>query len=423
MDRNKFYLETYGCKSNQADSNFIRAQLTKKFNEASEDEADFIIINSCGVIGKTKRKIVKRIKKFKKTNKKIILAGCLPIISPEVVKLVDGAIGPQNITSINKVAKEVLSGRKPKIVESKETDKSDLCLSRKEKESCVAIVPIAEGCLGECSYCAAKFARGKVNSFSGEKIKEKIERAVNKGFKEIQLTSQDNACYGADQGSFSLPDLLNEILSIKADFKIKIGMMNPQHAKRILPELISLYEDERIYKFLHLPLQSGDDSVLERMKRNYKVEDFLEVASEFRNSFENLLLATDVICGFPEESEDSFQKTKNVIKEISPSILHITRFSSRPETEASKMKDFPSRIKKERSRELHKLSRKMRLEENEKFLNKELKVLVTRKGKGSTYISRPQFYKAVILNKGRVGEEHNVKIRNYEDNYLEGEII
>jgi MiaB-like tRNA modifying enzyme len=421
----KFYLKTYGCKANQADSELIRGILSQKFKEASEDEADFVVLNSCGVIEKTERRVIKKAEKLKRAGKKVILGGCLPLISPEISKrTADGIFGPSNILSVLEVAEALLKGEKKVVLKKEKLDKAKFCqLKRRGEESCVALVKIAEGCLGNCAFCATKFARGQLKSFEIKNIIEEIKLALREGKKEIQLTSQDNAIFGLDRGEADLPKLLEEILKIKENFRVRIGMMNPKFARRILKELIFLFRDERIYKYLHIPVQSGDNEILKKMRRNHRVEDFLEIVASFKENFQDLLIATDIIIGFPQEDEKSFQKTYRLIEQVEPNIVNITKFSKREGTEAAKFKDIPDNTKTERSRALNQLSEKLRAKQNKDFLGREFEVLITQKGKNNTFLSRTNFFKAVVLDRGEVGQFRRVKIRDYKTNYLLGEVI
>ncbi len=420
----KFYLETFGCKFNKADSALIRKILEKSgYQEASEKEAHFVILNTCGVVERTERKIMKRALQLKKKGKKIIFAGCLPLISPKICKeIADGAVGPTNIFSLKRVIKNVLKGKKSFSLKQKPIDKAKLRCFAIPKDTCVAIVPISEGCLSACSYCATKLARGILRSFDKKEILKNIKLALDLGAKEIQLTSQDLAIYGKDRGRWELLDLLREILKIKANFKIRLGMMHPFFAKKIFKKLLVLMENEKFYKFLHLPLQSGDDFVLKTMNRNYKVKDFLKMVVQFRKKFKNSILATDVIVGFPTENEKAFQKTVKIIKKIKPEILHIFRYSRRERTKASKLKDFPDRIKKERSRILTKVWLKICREKNKKFLGKNFNVLITEKRENS-FLARLNSYKAVVLKEGDLGSFVKVKIIGAKPNYLIGKIL
>ena len=329
LTMNKFYLETFGCKFNRADSELIRKILTKKgFKETSEKEADFVVLNTCGVVEKTERKIIKRAIELKKEGKKIIFAGCLPLISRKICeKIADGLIGPTNILDLPRVVRKILKGEnakrsekdakrpgKAKSLNQKPIDKAKLRCFVIPKETVVAIVPISEGCLGTCSFCATKLAKGRLRSFDKKEILKNIKEALKLGAKEIQLTSQDLGIYGLDKGKFLLPGLLRDILKIKGEFRVRLGMTNPTFFKKIQHKIFRLMKSEKIYKFLHLPLQSGSDEILKAMKRGYTTKEFLEIVKNFRKNFKLGILATDVICGFPGETEKDFQKTVSLLK-------------------------------------------------------------------------------------------------------------
>jgi MiaB-like tRNA modifying enzyme len=359
---------------------------------------------------------------LKKKRKKVIFAGCLPLISPEICqKVADGLIGPTNILDLPKIVKKILKGKKAKSLKQKPIDKAKLRCFAIPKETVVAIVPISEGCLSFCSYCATRLAKGKLRSFEKEEILENIKIVLKAGVKEIQLTAQDLGIYGLDQRKFLLPKLLKEISKIEGDFKVRLGMMNPKFAKKIFGKTLNILENAKFYKFLHLPLESGSNDVLKAMNRGYKVEEFLEMALKFKRKFKNSLLATDIIVGFPTETEKDFKETVSVIKKIKPEILHIFRYSKREGTEAAKFKDFPDRIKKERSRILTKIWQKILKEKSKKYLGKKFEALITEK-RGNTFLARLPSYKAVILKEGKLGEFVKVKIIGANPNYLIGKI-
>ncbi|MEM0350376.1 MAG: tRNA (N(6)-L-threonylcarbamoyladenosine(37)-C(2))-methylthiotransferase [Archaeoglobaceae archaeon] len=407
-------IETYGCTMNQSDSDVIRALVAENFVLSDVKDADVVVINSCGVIDFTERKIIKRIRELKSLGKKVVLAGCLTRISKEALNLADSAISPDNLDKIVDAIKGACDGGARFLQWRRDLDKTSLPKLRL-RENVIAIVSIAEGCVGNCSFCATKFARGKLRSFSLQGIVEEVRNAVKQGFKEIQLTSQDTGCYGLDKGELMLPELLEKICEIEGDFRVRVGMMNPHHAKKMLEDLLNAYENEKIYKFLHLPVQSGDNAVLEHMRRDHSVEDFLEVVEAFRRRFD-ITLSTDIIVGYPTESDESFWKSYELIEKVKPDIVNITRFSKREGTPAAKLKQIPGWIVKERSRKLTELCVKIGLENNKKYVGKEFRVLVTSHGK-KWMLSRNNSYRAVITF-GRLGEFKNVKIGDFRHNYL-----
>ncbi len=418
----KIYIETYGCTSNQADSDIIRGLAKRYFALSDFESCDIAIINSCGVIEHTERKVLKRLQEIKKMGKRVILAGCLPRISPSVDGISDGILTPDNLNALPEIVKAIMAGEKADVSKRNKLDKSELrCFKERLEENKIAIVSISEGCVGKCSYCATRFARGRLFSFKLENIVEEIKEAVKDGFKEIQLTSQDTAAYGLDSGR-NLAELLEKISEIDGEFRVRVGMMNPNNAIRILDDLIEAFKGEKMYKFLHLPVQSGDNEILRKMNREYTVEEFLEIVSRFRREFHDLVLSTDIIVGFPGEDEESFLQSYELIEKIKPDIVNITRFSAREGTPASKLKDMPDWIKKERSRKLTELSKRIGEENNSRYLGKKYRVLVTKKGKRG-YLSRTDSYRPVILDEANMGEFYEVKIVDFTFNYLKGELV
>ncbi len=421
-----FCLITYGCKLNYSDSEIMRSLLLSAgFKESDENQADFIIINTCAVVEKTERKILKQANLFKKTGQKIILTGCLSaIVQKECSGLADAILGVKNIDLIIQAVEEISKGNQFILLDNKNIDKAKfLKQDTQTLQNISAITAISEGCLGNCSYCATKIARGKLNSFSIKNIIKEINLKLKLGFKEIQLTSQDLAIFGLDtkQHKLLLPQLLKEIEGLDYDFRIKLGMMNPGHTKIIFKDLLKILESDKFYKFLHIPLQSGSDAVLKAMNRGYNVNNFILLTEQFKQKFPNGILATDIIVGHPLETEEDFKKTVEIIKKIQPEVLHIFKFSKRRGTADYLLKDFPDRIKKDRSRILQNIFEVYNLKRNKKFLKTKQKVLIVEK-KSKNWLARTKDGRAVILKNGKLGEIREVKIVDCRWNYLIGEI-
>jgi MiaB-like tRNA modifying enzyme len=417
----RIHIETYGCTSNQADSDIMRGLVKRYFTLSDFENCDIAIINSCGVIEHTERKILRRISEIRDRGKKVVLAGCLPRITEHKEKKlnVDAILTPDNLGTLPEIIKGILKGEREVANKRRKLDKSELrCLKERLKDNRIAIVSISEGCVGKCSYCATRFARGRLFSFKMENIVDEVKRAVEDDFKEIQLTSQDTAAYGLDNGR-NLAELLEEVSKIEGDFRVRVGMMNPNNAIRILDELIEVFKSEKIYKFLHLPVQSGDDDILRKMNREYTVDEFLEIVNRFRREFPDLTLSTDIIVGFPGEDEESFELSYRLVEKIKPDIVNITRFSARSGTPAAKLKDMPDWIKKERSRKLTELSKRIGEENNSNYVGKEYKVLVTKKGKKG-FLSRMDSYRPVIIDEANLGRFYEVRIVDCTFNYLRG---
>lgn len=403
----KLFVKTFGCTLNKKDTEDVTAGFNFTDDLKEIKNCDKILINTCGVKEQTQTKILnflKKIKSEKIPDRKIIIFGCLVDIDKDSLKKICPNAKYFKVSEKKEILKII--GEKGKSNDKKTT----------------AIIILSNGCLGNCSYCAIKIARGTLESKPVVKIVSEIKKAIDVGAKEIFLTSQDNACYGFDKNT-NLIFLLKEILKIKKEFKIRVGMGNPQHILPILKDLIKIYKNKKMYKFLHIPIQSGDNKILKDMNRFYRIEDVFKIVKEFRKEIKNINIATDVIVGFPTEGEKEFENTIKAIKKIKPQVVNISRFGQRKGIAANKYKDLSGNIKKERSRKLTKLFEEIAYLENEKELNKKYSIIITEKGKNNTSIGKTENYKSVVLFKNiEIGKKINVKIKNYEKYYLVGEI-
>src|SRR3989304_2313421 len=227
------------------------------------------------------------------------------------------------------------------------------------------------------------FARGRVRSYSIGEIVERVKTDLGLGAREFWLTSQDDACYGRDVGT-NLVGLLEAVCSLQGDFRVRVGMMTPNFVCVMLDGLVDGFRCEKVFKFLHLPVQSGDDEVLRRMRRYYTVQDFKRIVDGFRAVFPWVTLATDVICGFPGETREAFENTLALISEVKPDVVNVSKFFARPGTAAAEMSDVVGQVEiKRRSAEMAKLAKRTALERNECWVGWVGDVLVDEKGKVS----------------------------------------
>ncbi len=429
----EIYFETYGCTANYNSTEIIKGMIKiAGLNITSNsDYADFIIINSCIVKEPTEEKIRRRIFDLLKQNKKVILAGCMPRLNREKLEnlknlyLIDTTQIKNIINLINDIKNNNYDS--DKYLTFRNEIKSDLPKISKEKY--IGINQISEGCLGECSYCITRLAKGKLFSYPKKKIISSIKNDLNSGAKEIWLTSQNCASYGNDENKDLFLELLEEIISINKNFFLRIGMCNPENILKILPELIEIYKNKKIFKFLHIPVQSGSNKILKAMNRKYTSEQFLKIILEFRKNFPEIHISTDIIVGFPGETEKDFEETYNLIKKIQPETINISKFWPRANTSASKMKSqISSKIKKSRAIKLLKLQNSICEKNSKKYLNTEHQVLVDQKGLSNfpnTYLARNENYKlfAIQTNKKILGKFLKIKIRKTTAHYLISEIV
>ena len=424
MVERRIYLETHGCTMNRADSEAMLRILKESGFERTNfpEEADLIVLNTCNVKQPTEQRMLSRARALSLLNKPLIITGCMAATQPALLRrYADALIGPKSIGVIADVAKEVLKGKRGKeVFEDLSLNKAEIGRVPLSKVS--AVIPVAEGCLGQCTYCITRFARGRLRSYPPDSILRAMRSRINEGFKEIYLTAQDIGVYGWDIGT-NIAKLLVGIRGIEGKFRVRVGMMNPRGVKTMVDELLESFSDVRIYKFFHIPVQSGSDRVLKLMKRGYGVKDFLEIVRCIRGKYLISTIATDIIIGFPGETEGDFEQTLSLIREVKPEVVNISKFGPRPGTEAAEMKKLPTRIIKERSRIVSELCAEMKLKRNEQLVGKEFEVLVTEKYKEKAQ-GRTDFYRPVLLEqKVELGSFYRVEIVDARSNYLIGRVI
>ncbi len=425
----RIYIETYGCTLNRADSNLMSSLLKARGHEVvgNPDDADVIIVNTCTVRKDTELRVIKRIKTLSKlygSRRKIIIAGCMVRTQPFTLKrLVPNAslISPQNLHRVC----EVVESSIPKYIILGERDTSRLPLSL---EGIIAYVPIAEGCLGNCSFCITKIARRRLMSYKPELIIKTVSKLVKAGAKEIDLTAQDTGVYGVDLNpKWNLSRLVMEVANIEGDFMIRVGMANPKGILNQLDEFIEVLKYPKVFKFVHIPLQSGDNKVLKVMNRDYTVDDFRYLVKEIKRKVPNVVIATDLIVGHPGEDEEAFMNTVNILKELMIDRVHIAQYSIRPRTLSAALPQVPEHIKKERSIYLTKLIEELGSQINKEYLGSISKVLVVKRGfRGKGLIGKLFNYKSVVLNIDNdelIGKWVWVRIKDYTFYDLRAEVI
>jgi threonylcarbamoyladenosine tRNA methylthiotransferase CDKAL1 len=397
----KFFVKTYGCTSNKFDSERMMGLLVSAGCKivANPDDADYLLINTCGVKSQTEEKIIRKLSEFSKTDKKIIVAGCLPRINSARIRKAapnfSAMLDTRSLHRINDVVSRIENGEE-NFVEFSEKTADKLMLPRFSLNNVVGIIKISEGCSSSCSFCATKFSRGELHSYRPESVRENIKLGLKEGCTEFHITSEDCSAYGKDI-DINLADLLCSVTEIEGKFFVRVGMMNPLHLKKVeIRKLVQAFKSEKIFKFLHLCVQSGSNTVLQDMKRGYTAEDFAEYVGKFRNEIQNLTLETDIIAGFPTETEEDFRLTMEMLKEIRPDVVNLSKFTARPNTPAAEMQMLNTKIINRRSRELHKLIKKTSLEKNMEWIGWKGEVVVD-EIKKNFVISRNFAYKSIVI--------------------------
>lgn len=402
----RVYIETYGCALNKADSLIMAGEIERAGGEITRDieEADVIIINTCIVRRETEERMILRLREVRERyapRKKIIVAGCLPSSMPATTREVVPEASIVTTGAVNRILEAIVSETPVYLgLDSDSRDYDEIPLPRAlDREDLSIPIPIAQGCLSNCSFCITKIARPYFRSYSPRAVVRAVEKAVEMGFKEIELTAQDTAVYGLDlEKRFLLPHLVSEVVDIPGDFMVRIGMMNPQWLGHIIDELIEVYRHPKVFKFLHIPVQSGDNRVLKIMKRGYTVEEFLEYIREFRDKIPDINIATDIIVGHPGEDEEAFENTVRLLREAVFDRVHIAQYSIRPLTDSASMPQVREDVKKSRSTRLQKIQEEIGYAINREFLGKRVKTLIIKRGfKGESYVGRTVSYRTVVV--------------------------
>ncbi len=423
----KIAIKTYGCSANTADTETITGILTQtKHQITNETDADIIIYNTCAVKGPTENRIINTIKQTPKT-KKIIIIGCLPKISLERLQnetQFNGIAGPSIGKDIIELVNRVANGEKVSNLQTPE-EKPQLTLPKINTNPAISILPINFGCLGSCSYCCVVFARGKLRSYTIPEIIQRVKTDLAIGIREFWVTSQDTAAYGREIGT-NLAQLLQAIGEVEGDFKVRVGMMTPNMISDMQTDLIETYKSPKIFKFLHFPIQSGDDQVLKKMRRFYTAAEFKKSVAAFRAAFPNLTLATDVIVGFPGETDQAFENTLQLLRDVKPDVTNVSKFFARPKTAAAKIKEdkVPLDEIKRRSTTTAALVKQLSFERNRLWKGWSGEVIVDEAGKvGGSWIGRNFAYKPVVIEspKDLFGKTLNVRVVKATETYLVGE--
>lgn len=410
----KFFVETYGCTMNHGESAELATFLSGIGHEKVDEgeKADVVIINTCVVIAPTERKILRRLRQLRDDDKKLVIIGCMASVnSDQLRKEFPGAL----------VCATVNYPGLPSIL-ANEFGRTTVPMAEDVTEP--FILPIAQGCNGCCTYCITKLARGDLQSFSMERLVDDSRKALSHGSQEILVTAQDTAAYGMD-GDKRLPDLIQALTALPGDFRIRIGMMNPDNLKEIIDDLITVYQHPKVYKFLHLPVQSGSDRVVRDMGRAYTIEEYLDMVRRMRGAVPELTLSTDVITGFPGETGEDHRSTVQLVERLRPNIVNVTRFSARPGTVADTMKDqVVGWRSKERSRELTALRFRISAEINTAKVGRTYPVLIDENGKGRSVMARTDDYLPVVIRgEHELWQRVKVRIIDSTPTHLYGEIV
>ena len=419
----RIFVEAYGCSASFADSEMISGLVQNGGHTLVDDasESDLNIIVTCSVKDATANKMIHRIKSLE--SRPLVVAGCLPKAEADTVsRFAQNAsmMGPNSLGRTLQVVDSTLGGMRQIALE--DTDVSKVGLPKVRLNPAVGIVEIASGCMSECTFCQTKLAKGGLSSYRMGDIVRQVRAEIDDGCREIWLTSTDNGCYGLDIGT-DLPELVNAVSAIPRDFMVRVGMMNPMYMPRIKKRLIESLDSSRVFKFLHIPVQSGSDRVLHDMKRGHTAETFRKAAREARERFRGMTISTDVIVGFPSETEGDFEMTVELLEETRPDVVNLSRYSARPGTEAAGMEQVDVAEVKRRSKAVFEQTNRISAENNKEWIGWRGEVLFDEKAddgvKGRNMAYKPVFVRDSV----EIGQSHTVEITGSGTKSLLGEIM
>jgi len=397
----RIYIETYGCRFNFGDTAKLGEVLKWQGNVLVDSAygADVVIINTCTVVGPTERKMLRRLAFY--SNRTLYVTGCMPAVQRDAI----------------------FSVCTPVILTHEMIEHAYRNVCTVAVNGSPGIVQIASGCVGHCRYCITRNARGPLKSYPLDEICTQVRAYVSAGAAEIQLTAQDVSAWGRDIGLF-LPELIESVCELPGTFRIRVGMMNPVTVIDILDDLVGVFSDEKVFGFIHAPVQSGSDRVLESMGRDYRSEDFETIVAAFRRSNPRISVATDIIVGYPGETEDDFQLTRNLITRIRPNKVNITRYSRRPFTGTSPGEEIPDSVKKGRSRNLNALAEQICSGVNQPLLGIVTPFVVTESvRRGSVMARNPEYLGIVIKENLPLGFEGTASLMSDRIYYFTGKRI
>lgn len=407
----RYFVESYGCTMNFGEGRRLSADMASMgYSESpSADEADLVILNTCTVVDTTEKRMISRISDLRAQGKEIIVTGCMAKAQPSrvMIRLPDSMlIPPEDYHDFAKLVAARYGIAGPPIP---------------VKQGIDAILPIAQGCVGNCTYCITKIARGNLRSYQLDGLVETFSGFIDSGAKEVLVTAQDTACYGRDIGS-DLPSLIHDMLLNEGDYRVRIGMMNPDSLMRIWEDLVATFDDPHMYRFLHIPVQSGSDTILRSMNRRYSIGSFMELIDNLRSSCADISIATDIICGFPGETDDDHAKNLDLVRNLRADTVNITRFSPRPGTPAFSMPKVHGNISKERSTELTELKNATELNVNKGMVGKTYRCLATEVGKEGTVLRTGNYRPIVVRDEVPLGTFVESTVVENRPTYLMGSI-
>lgn len=430
-----FFIRTYGCQMNELDTDIMVGQLQKRglTRVFSEKEADLLLFNTCSIRDLAERKVmgkIGQIGRLKKRKPIIGVTGCMAMAKKEQIfrKLphVDFVLGTNNITDLDEVLQDVIQTGKPAIRVDKQFEENLDYLVARRDDKVKAYVSIIRGCDKFCTYCVVPYTRGQEVSRPPEDIEKEVKKLADEGYKEITLLGQNVNSYGKDKPEWNclFHDLLYRLDKIEGIERVRFLTSHPiditldlMYAIRDLPSAC---------EFVHFPIQAGSSRILKKMHRIYSKEEYLEKVANLQKIVPNARLGTDIIVGFPTETEEEFQETYDVFKQVPYSVAFIFTYSPRKGTPAMRWKDdIPEEVKADRLQRLMELHKSQVAEERSDMLGNTVEVLVEKRNKNGQLKGRTRCWKKVIFEgpDTAIGTLKQVKLHSFNHETLLGTAV
>uniref|UniRef100_A0A2P2I1K8 Threonylcarbamoyladenosine tRNA methylthiotransferase n=1 Tax=Hirondellea gigas TaxID=1518452 RepID=A0A2P2I1K8_9CRUS len=428
----RIFVRTWGCAHNSSDSEYMAGQLAAYGYDIvdSSESADLWLLNSCTVKSPAEHHLRNEIKAALGLGKKVVVAGCVSEGAPKSEFLAGlSIVGVQQIDRVVEVVEETLRGNSVRMLGTKKLGKkklggASLQLPKIRRNPLIEILSINTGCLNQCTYCKTKHARGQLASYPIDELVARAEQSFKEGVVEIWLTSEDTGAYGRDIG-VTLPELLQKLVQVIPEgCKLRLGMTNPPYILDHLTEMGRILQHPRVYKFLHVPVQSGSTNVLYDMKREYTREEFCTVVDTLRDSVPGITIATDIICGYPTETEEDFQETMSLCRHYLFPSLFINQYFPRPGTPAAALTKIHPKQVKRRTKELSDLFQSYRPYDHK--LGEVQSILVTEESHDKLHwVGHNQYYDQVLVPKEQdyLGKTLQVVISETGKHHLKGRVL
>lgn len=408
-----------GCSANFSEGEQISGLLQQNgfIIQNHPENTDLAVLNLCTVKGNGTALEAVRDALQTIPGRPLVITGC---VTPDLVRELRRIEAPISVASTNalphvpEIVQRTLAGERIEDLSRHKIPK--VGIPKKRLNPVVGILAVSNGCMDACTFCSTRLVKGRHFSFPLEKLVQEAQDLIADGCHEIWLTGQDASCWGFDLG-LNLSHLVKAILkAIPHDFRLRLGMGNPRHLLLYWEDLVSVFQDPRVYRFIHLPVQSGSDSVLKDMGRKHSADDFRMLVQAFKTQVPHLTISTDIIVGFPGEQESDFHNTLDIVQTMRPLVCNITRFVVRPGTVAAKLPQAIHRDeKKRRSGLLSATFMALAFEENTQCVGKDYSILIDHAGKNGSWIGRNDSYRPIVVQGNfQLGQRINARVHRVD---------